>query len=223
MLLFGNWKLFNIFYVILVHTQNVFELAWNNYFGISGTSTYSILHENLIANKIIHAEPHTFCTSKHGQESCSYAYQPVSKQQSTVLGFYGEPNTLKFFAHEAFSGKWLLFSIFCFFNWTYGNHTTRAPLNRKFWVAHSYFFASYLSRNQENQPPGTITSQQVINLTWHRMTAFYSHTIKKLRDQSFRQLKRRLKLSELTFWKISIRAWKLRLHLIKTHQNLYEF
>ena len=121
--------------------------------GISGTSIHSILHEHLTVKKICSRWiPHNLSiaqkkarvdwskemlqkydrgASKHvydivtGDESWIYAYEPESKQQSTVWVFQDEPNPTKVARARSTSKQ----MIACFFGKT--GHVAIVPLEQR--------------------------------------------------------------------------------------------
>lgn len=120
---------------------------------ISGTSIHSILHEHLAVKKLCSRWiPHNLAiaqkqarvnwsqemlkkfnrgASKHvydivtGDESWIYAYEPESKQQSTVWVFQGEPNPTKVVRARSTSKQ----MVACFFGKT--GHVLTVPLEQR--------------------------------------------------------------------------------------------
>ena len=126
--------------------------------GISGTSIHLILHKHLTVKKICsrwiahnssiaqkksgvdwskeRLQNYDRGISKHvydtmtGDGSWVYAYEPQSKQQSTVRMFQDAPNPKKVARARSTSKQ----MITCFFrkNWTCCNRTTRTTQNSQF-------------------------------------------------------------------------------------------
>ncbi|XP_033254026.1 histone-lysine N-methyltransferase SETMAR-like [Drosophila miranda] len=211
---------------------------------ISSTSIHSILHEHLVVKKVCSRWiPHNLSLAQKkdrvnwskemlkkfdrgaskdvykivtGDESWIYAYEPETKQQSTVWVFQDEQNPTKVVRARSTSKQ----MVACFFGRM--GHVATVPLEKRRTVNSEWYtticlpevFGDIRKTNcrariiLHHDNASSHTSRQTV-LTWHPMTSFYSLTSKKkLRCQRFTSAEEAVEEFKNHVLEVSQEEWK---------------